>query len=171
MRVFLISIMAVVRLVSQPHQEPRPAPEMQRLAGFLLGNWSTSEKHEPGDIAPKGGLGRGSDKVRLGPGGMSLISNYESVDPSGKFLAHIVIWWDAKAQAYRGVECHNRSAAGCEIGLWRWEGNDLVSHEEGVREVFTTFTPTSHTFYMEASTDSGPMRRIMTISYTKTGGN
>ena len=148
-------------------QEPTPAPEMHRLARLLVGIWSTNEKHEPGRIAPNGGLGRGSERVDLGPGGMSLIADYRSVDPSGKFAAHTVMWWDAKEQAYRSLECINRSADSCGMGLWRWEGIELVSHEEGLTEVFTEFTATSHTFYMDASTDGGPMKRVMTIKYTK----
>lgn len=150
---------------------PKPAPEMERLSRIFVGTWSTSEKHEPGRIAPKGGTGTGLDAVKLGPGGLSLVFDYKSSDPMGKFVAHGVIWWDAQEQGYKGLECTNRSPGGCEVGgLWKWEGNDLVSHEEGLKEVFTDITPTSRTFYMDASTDGGPMKRFMTIKYTKSGG-
>ncbi len=150
---------------------PRPAPEMEKLSKMFVGFWSTSEKHEPWKIAPKGGTGKGSDTVRHGPGGMSLISDYKSTDPMGKFIAHGIIWWDAKEQGYKGVECQNRSPVGCEVGsIWKWEGNDLVSHEEGLKEAFTDITPTSHTFYMDASTDHGTMSRVMTIHYSKIAG-
>src|SRR5712692_7515781 len=128
-------------------QEPKPTPEMQRLSRLFVGSWSTGEKHEPGAIAPKGGIGEGSENVALGPGGMSLISDYKASDPSGKFVAHTIMWWDAKEKAYRSLECHNRSAAGCETGLWRWAGNDLVLDQEGIKMGWTDLTPTSRTFY------------------------
>jgi hypothetical protein len=140
---------------------------MQWLARILVGSWRTREKHEPGEIAPHGGVGTGTATVRLGPGGRSLISDYTAVDPSGKFVSHGIMWWDRKAQAYQGVECYNRSASGCEIGLWHWEGTDLVSHGEGFREVFTQFTPTAHTFYLEDSAAGGVMNRSMTITFTR----
>jgi hypothetical protein len=169
-----ILAMIVVAVLAAPllSQEPKPTPEMQRLSRFFVGSWSTNEKHEPGAIAPNGGIGKGSEKVALGPGGMSLISDYKASDPSGKFDAHTIMWWDAKEQAYRSLECRNRSAAaGCEAGLWRWEGSDLVSEdEEGIKMGWTDFTPTSRSFYMDASTDGGPMKRVMTIKYTKSGG-
>ena len=149
---------------------PRPAPEMEKLSKMFVGIWSTSEKHEPWKIAPEGGTGKGSDTVRLGPGGMSLISDYKASDPMGKFAAHGVIWWDAKEQGYKSLECQNRSPAGCEVGgTWKWEGNDLVLHEEGIKEAWTDITTTSRTFYMDASTESGPIKRVMTIRYIKSG--
>ncbi len=69
------------------------------------------------------------------------------------------------------MECQNRSETGCEIGVWHWNGNDLVSEEDGVKEAWTKITPTSRTFYMENATDSGQMKRLMTIEYTRVGGS
>ncbi len=147
---------------------PKPAPEMQRLSTLFLGTWSTSEKHESGRIAPRGGVGLGTDTVRLGPGGMSLISDYRATDPMGRFLSHGILWWDAHEQGYRGVECQNRSPGGCDVGsIWKWEGKDLVAHEQGIKEVFTDLTPTSRTFYMDVSEDGSPLKRLMTIKYIK----
>ena len=54
------------------------------------------------------------------------------------------------------------------MGLWRWDGDDLVSHEEGIKMAFTDLTPTTYTFYMDASTDGGSMARLMTIKFSKT---
>jgi hypothetical protein len=164
----LALILPVVVTASLLAQERAPSSEMNRLARLFVGSWTTNEQHEPGVIAPGGGFGKGAEKVALGPGGRSLVADYESVDPSGKFLSHGIMWWDATKQAYRGVECYNRSRAGCEMGLWRWEGKNLVSREQGIKEVWTDFTPTSHTFQMDASDDGGPMKRVMTIRYTKT---
>ena len=164
----LAAILTVVLTAPLLAQEPTPAPEIQRLGRLLVGGWRSIEKHEPGRIAPKGGSGRGSERVDLGPGGMSLISDYRAVDPEGKFAAHTIFWWDTKEKAYRNLECSNRSTGGCHMGLWRWDGNDLVSHEEGIKMAFTDFTPKTYTFYMDASTDGGAMARVMTIKFTKT---
>ena len=164
----LATILALVLTAPLLAQQPPPAPEIQKLGKLLVGSWRSIEKHEPGRIAPKGGSGKGSERVDLGPGGMSLISDYTAVDPSGKFAAHTILWWDTKEKAYRSVECTNRSTSGCEMGLWRWDGNDLVSHEDGIKMAMTDFTPTTYTFCMDASTDSGSMARVMTIKFTNT---
>ena len=151
-----------------PPQEPTPPPQVQRLARVLVGSWRTQEQHEPGQIAPTGGRGQGAATVRLGPGARSLISDYTAVDPSGTFVSHSLMWWDSTAHAYRGVECYNRSPAGCEMGLWHWEGPDLVSHEDGITQVFTQFTRASYTYYMDGSSDHGALKRLMTIQFVRT---
>ena len=145
---------------------PKPAPEMEKLSKMFVGLWKTREKHEPGEITPKGGVGQGVETVRPGPGEMSLVYDYQASDPMGKFAAHGVLWWDVKERGYRNVECQNRSTTGCEVGLWRWEGRDLVSHNEGMKMAWTDITPTSRTFYMDTA-DGGQMKRVMTIEYTK----
>jgi len=151
-------------------QEPSPSPEMQRLARTLVGGWRTQEKYEPGPTSPRGGVGAGTATVELGPGGRFLISEYTARDPAGQFISHSLMWWDDKAQAYRGVECYNRSPSGCEVGVWHWEGADLVSHGEGFQEAFTEMTPTSHTFYMDEVGVGGVRHRIMTITFTRSKG-
>lgn len=157
---FILAAMVTAPLLPQ---QPRPTSEIQRLSRLLVGSWTTTEKHEPGDIAPHGGIGRGSERDYLGPGATSLIADYRSVDPSGDFVAHTVMWWDPKEQAYRSISCHNRASA-CGVRLWRWEGGNLVSREEGTRYVWTDWTPTSHTFYMEVSSGRS-IKRLMTIRY------
>lgn len=165
----LATILAVALTAPLLAQEPTPAPEIQRLGKLLLGSWSSNEKHEPSSIAPKGGRGQGSESVKLGPGGMSLFSDYRANDPAGKFIAHTIYWWDGKEKAYRNLECSNRSTHGCGMGLWRWDGNGLMLREEGFKMALTDFTDTTYTFYMDASTDGGPMARVMTIKFTKRG--
>ncbi len=75
-RMFAFAVAFTVLLatsVSAPGEQKKPASEMERLRKMFVGRWRTSEKHEPGKIAPEGGTGNGSDTIRLGPGGMSLI--------------------------------------------------------------------------------------------------
>lgn len=168
MKALVLTLLVV--LAAAPTQAPSPTPEMQRLARALVGTWRTREKYEPGQTTPRGGVGAGTATVRLGPGGRFLISEYRALDPSGHFVSHSLMWWDEKAQAYRGVECYNRSAHGCEMGLWHWEAGDLVSHAEGFQETFAEFTAASHTFYMDELAVGGGVKRIMTITFTRIKG-
>src|SRR2546422_1059786 len=43
---------------------PQPSPEMQRLVNSLSGTWSITEKYEPSEWMPGGGIGRGEEVWR-----------------------------------------------------------------------------------------------------------
>ena len=155
----------------------KPSPEMQKIIKMFAGTWSSTEKHEPSEFLPNGGTGTGSDTVKAGPGGNSLISDYRSKGAmGGSFSGHGIIYWDAKHQAYSSVWCDNMSSEGCEVGATgKWEGNDLVFTAEGemmgkkyeMKQVYTDIKPDSYTFYMDMSNVGGPMKRTMTITYTR----
>src|SRR5579864_5520520 len=56
----------------------KPAPEITRLIKMFSGTWTAAEKVEPGPMAPKGASATGTATFRPGPGGMSLIEEYDS---------------------------------------------------------------------------------------------
>ena len=77
----------------------KPAPEMTKLVKTLSGNWTVAEKMEPGPMAPNGAMGKGTAKFWAGPGGMSLIENYQSSGAmGGSFKGMGTWWWDPKAR-------------------------------------------------------------------------
>ncbi len=156
---------------------PKPAPEMQKLLKTFVGSWTVAEKHEPGPFLPKGGEGKGEARFFPGPGGRSLIENYHSQNPMGRFSGHGVIWWDPKAGAYTGVWCDNSTPTGCEVGgATKWEGDnmmvgtmdtEMMGKKTHIKGTYTNITPDSFTYTMELSQDGGPMKKVMTVDYTR----
>ncbi len=153
----------------------KPSAEIQKLIKTLAGTWSASEKMEPSESMP-GGSGTGTDTAKAGPGGNSLVSDYRSKGPMGSFAGHGIVYWDAKRQVYSSVWCDSMSPQGCEVGATgKWEGNDLVFNAEGEmmgkkfrsKQVYTDIKPDSYTFYIDSSMDGGPMKRFLTIAYTR----
>jgi len=166
---------------TKPSGTPKssPAAEMGKLK-FLLGRWSTVEKFEPNESAPSGGNGLGRAIIQTGPGNLSLIENYGSKNNSiGPFGGHAVIWWDAKAGAYKSFWCDSMNACANSFGVGQWEGGNLVFRMESeyqgrkmtMRETFSNIAPDSFTWTEEVSTDGGPVKLTLTIQYTRlTGG-
>ncbi len=155
---------------------PKPAPEMTKLLKALSGNWKVSEKHEPNKMAPKGGTGEGTARAWPGPGGLSLIDNYHSKGPMGTFSGFGVMWWDPKAQAYKGVWCDNGTPEGCTYGgESKWEGDKLVGTMETemggqkmtMRTTYSDFKPDSYLMTMEMGPDANSLEKIMTVTFTK----
>ncbi|HXN22446.1 MAG TPA: DUF1579 family protein [Candidatus Dormibacteraeota bacterium] len=158
----------------------KPSPEIQKVIKMFGGMWSTSEKIEASEFMPQGGTGSGTDSMKAGPGGNSLVNDYRSRGSMGSFAGHGIIFWDAKRQAFSSVWCDSMSPNGCESGMsGKWEGDDLVFNSETEmmgkkvqsKQVYTDIKPASFTFYIDSSTDGGPIKRAMTIKYTKKSAN
>lgn len=158
---------------------PKPSPQIEKLADKIVGTWNTSEYFEVSEMMPKGGKGHGIAVMKKGPGGLSVTEDYHSRGGMGAFAGHGVIWWDDKANGYKNVWCDNTSPTGCSVsnGLGKWEGNDVVFNDEqemmgkkmAMKEVYTDMKPSSFTMTMDGSQDGGPMKRQLTIKYTKAG--
>jgi len=157
----------------------KPSPQIVKLADKIVGAWNTNEDFEVSEMMPKGGKGHGTAIIKKGPGGLSLTEDYRSRGGMGSFAGHGVFWWDEKANGFKSVWCDNTSPTGCSVsnGLGKWEGNDVVFNDEqemmgkkmAMKEVYTDMKPSSFTMTMEGSQDGGPMKRQMTIKYTKAG--
>ena len=160
-------------------QMPKPSAEMQKLSKLLVGTWRTSEKMEPMPEMglPNGGSGTGTEVVKAGPGGFSVVVDYKSHGPMGPFAGHGVTFWDAKEQAYKSFWTDSMGGQG-EFTTGKWEGNDLVftgeSEMQGkkykTQQKFTEITPTSFTFKLASAEEGQPMKEGMTIKYKKVGG-
>ena len=149
----------------------KPAPEMERLIKMWAGHWTTVEQFEPSTEMPQGKQDKGSETMRPGPGGLSLIGDYES---HGAFFGHMVVTWIPKEKVYKSY-WHDLSQPGVSISTGRWEGNKLVftSVDEStgtklqVRDTYSDITPTSFTDTLEAGPPGGPMKKVLTVKYTK----
>jgi hypothetical protein len=106
-------------------QAPQPGPEMERLK-FLVGSWDVKAEYVKSPMLPGGGRDDGWYKAQLGPGGFSIIADFEGDGPMGKEIGHEVLSWDPKQNAYTTVTVGN-SFPGAVIGSSRWEGDKLVT--------------------------------------------
>lgn len=167
-----------------PDLTAKQSPEMAKLAKMMAGRWSLEMKFEAvPEMGPESqaGTGKGTDVSRVGPAGNSLVTDVHSTSASGVFTGHGVIWWDGKAGVYRSVWCDNESPGGCDASaIGKWEGDDLVFTVDTefpgpdqkmmkmtMRQVYTELKPASFTFYIDSSIAGGPMKRMMTIQYSK----
>ena len=159
---------------------PKADPEMTRLIKMMAGTWAVSEKSQPNPMMPNGGSGKGTAVMTAGPGGMSLMEKYHSSGVMGSnFNGFGTFWWDAKAQAYRGLWCDSMTPGGCDAsGTTRWQGDQLVGTMEADmngQKIVTRFTysdwkPDSFVMTMQMGADAASMKEAMTITYTRAAG-
>jgi hypothetical protein len=113
---------------AQERKAPKPGPEMERIK-FLIGRWNTDSEYEKTPMIPEGGKSTGWYEARLGPGGFSIIADFQESGPLGPEIGHEVISWDPKQDAYTVVTVGN-AFPGAVIGKSRWEGDKLVTQSE-----------------------------------------
>lgn len=138
MVVAIASAFAIVAGAQQPSEQkkpaaeemhpPKPGPEMERMK-FLIGKWNTDSEYEKTPMIPEGGKSTGWYEARLGPGGFSVIADFEASGPLGSEIGHQVITWDPKQGAYTVVTVGN-AFPGAILGTSRWEGDNLVTQSE-----------------------------------------
>jgi len=117
---------------TQEMKAPKPGPEMERIK-FLIGRWNTDSEYEKTPMIPEGGKSTGWYEARLGPGGFSIIADFEESGPMGPEIGHQVISWDPKQEAYMVVTVGN-AFPGAVIGKSRWEGDKLVTRSEFIEK-------------------------------------
>jgi len=151
-------------------ESAKPAPEMERLIKMWSGHWTTVEQFEPSDEMPKGKQDKGAETMRPGPGGLSLIGDYES---HGAPFGHMVVTWIPKEKVYKSYWT-DLSQPGVSVSTGKWEGDKLVftSVDESTgrkleaRDTYSEITPTSFTDTLESGPVGGPMKKILTVKYT-----
>jgi hypothetical protein len=133
----LAAILATAALAQEPSndkkteatepQAPQPGPEMERMK-FLLGSWEFKGNYEKTALLPQGGMETGWYKAKPGPGGFSLIADFDLDGPMGKEIGHEIFAWDPKENSYRVITFGN--FPGAVMGNARWEGPNLVIRSE-----------------------------------------
>lgn len=154
----------------------KPNPEITRLLKMFAGTWTASEKIEPGPMAPKGGTGKGMATFKAGPGGNSMIEEYDSPHGAvGPFRGLGVTWWDANAGAFKGTWCDSMTQT-CMVGGMKWQGEKIVGIPQtvdmgGQQMVMTSeyrdIKPHSITYVMGMGPSADQAKTTMTIVYTK----
>jgi hypothetical protein len=115
-------------VAAQEMAVPKPGPEMDKMK-FLLGTWETKGGYEKSTMFPEGGAQTGWYKAQLGPGGFSLLADFEADGPLGREIGHEIITWDPKQNAYATIVVGN-AFPGANIGTSKWEGEVLVTVHE-----------------------------------------
>ena len=150
---------------------PKPAPEMKELRA-RIGAWTTDEAYEASAMGPAG-AGAGTNAVRSGPGGFSVLLEQRSKGSMGPFSGHGVYTWDPDEKAFK-VAWVDSMTPGLQTQTGHKEGDTLVFTGEStmagkkvkVRDVWSDFTPTSHILTSYGDDGSGE-KKVMTIKFTK----
>jgi len=106
-------------------QAPQPGPEMQRLS-FLVGDWTMDGEYFKSPMTGNGAKQTGWYKAHLGPGGFSIIADFEANSTLDNEIGHELLTWDPKKDAYTTVTVGN-GFPGAIIGIAKWEGDSLVT--------------------------------------------
>jgi hypothetical protein len=160
---------------------PKPDPQMTKLIKMMSGNWTVTEKANPGPMMPKGGTGRGTATFTAGPGAMSLMEKYHSSGVMGSSFAGFgTFWWDAKAQVYNGIWCDTMTPGGCDSsGTTKWDGDNLVGtmtsdmngQKMTTKFVYTEWKPNSFVMKMDMGPDPNSLKEAMVITYSRAGAS
>jgi len=105
----------------------------------LLGTWVIEVHYADG------GLASGTERWYAGPGGKSLIEEYQEKGSAGEIAGEGILWWDDKLRDYRLVWCESTNASGCiyPAGKVRWDAGQLIIEGEGFKEIFSDITDRS----------------------------
>jgi hypothetical protein len=173
--VLAVTLISASAFAAEPAVRIRlPGPALQDL---MLGTWTIRVKHEPNAEYPKGRVNAGREVWRLGPGGRSLIEEYDEVNPAGSLHELGIAWWDAAEKGQKVLWCGDYQPSGCALvpGVARWEGNSLVQTVESddsgkhvVRqEIFTDITRSSFTQILKEGPSRAGLKTTTTIHATK----
>jgi hypothetical protein len=139
-------------------EAPQPGPEMDRLR-FLLGTWDVSAEYAKSPMAPQGGRAPGWYKAQLGPGGFSIVADFEADGPFGKEIGHQVLSWDPKLKSYTTVTVGN-NFPGVIVGHAQWDGENLITKSEFDMEGVNVGMRATYSRIQEKSTHMEEMVRV-----------
>jgi hypothetical protein len=115
-----------------------PAPEIRKLAA-LAGTWELKEtwkepiRYKRGDYEGHPGAGGyGTLTVRPGPGGFSVLFDYDARNPMGHVTALMVLSWDPGRRVFELDEIHGAFPGVLHL-TGRFEMGDLVFRGEDSR--------------------------------------
>lgn len=170
----------------RPVRFARPAPEMKKLS-VLIDAWELTEAwREPvrykrgGYEGVPGGGGSGTLTARPGPGGFSVVLDYEARNPMGKVASTTVVAWDPERRLYELDEIHSAFPAVLHL-TGKFEKGDLVfrgksgrtGEEEAVRLVWKGLGQDAWTATFSAAEEAdegGRMERVWTMDLHRKPG-
>jgi len=150
---------------------PKPAPEMADLR-TLIGTWTSEETMEESPFGPAG-TGTGTNTVRLGPGGFSVLMEHRSKGTMGSFAGHGVLSWDPDERVYK-TSWVDSMTPGIMTSVGKKEGETIVYNGQATmngkkistKDVISDRTLTSYTLTSYLNDGSGE-KKVMTLKFTK----
>ena len=129
---------------------PSPTNEMEHLH-FMLGEWEVAETWEEGSWG-NSFKGKSLFKGKLGPGGLSILTDVESVGPHGQYRSHIMSSWNPYLAVYQGCSVSNLDS-GALFWTGKWDQGNLVFDGEiqvrgkklAVRKVLSEISKVAYT--------------------------
>jgi hypothetical protein len=153
--------------------------EAAKVLRAFEGTWSITEDLAPDATSPNGGKGQGHEVWRPGPGGYSVVEEYQSREGSRDISGLGVLWWDEAAQGFRTIWCDSTNPGGCISfkNVIHWEGSNLVLVENyeikgkkfTFKEVFGDMTPQSFTQTLYGAEAGAPLK-VDQVIYAKRVG-
>jgi Protein of unknown function (DUF1579) len=169
---FLLIVAQLTLAPAATAQEPKPGPEVQRLA-YYLGTWRGEGATKGGPFGPAGKLSS-TTSCEWFAGGFQLVCRGEETGPTGtrKFLN--IRAYDEKAKAYIEFSISSLgeseyNTGGSIIGNKRafvWS-SDMDGKPLKLRYTEVQESPTFYTYQAEASVDGGPWAVIAEGKVTK----
>jgi Protein of unknown function (DUF1579) len=155
-------------------QQPKPGPEVQRLA-YHIGTWRGRGETKGGPFGPAGQL---SSTITCDwfAGDFQVVCRGEERGPTGKRKFLNILAYDEKAKSYTeyGISSFGDSeysTGGSIVGNKRTFVKDLDSDAEGkstkLRYTEVQVSPIFYTYQAEASKDGGPWTVIAEGKITK----
>lgn len=153
-------------------QQPKPGPEVQKLA-YYLGTWRGEGEAKSGPLGPAGKLSS-TMTCDWFAGGFHLVCRGEESGPTGKRTFLNIKAYDEKTKAYTeyGISNFGESeynTGGSIVGNKRTFviDNDVEGKPIKLRYVEVQESPTLFTYQAEASIDGGPWTVIAEGKVTK----
>jgi hypothetical protein len=178
---FIILAGLLVAGVSRGQEKAAPAktldlaPEMQKL-GFLIGDWHYTNKFEKTKMMPDGGASEGTYRATIGPGGHSILTDFEEeAGPMAGSAGHEVITWDTAKSSFDAYAFVS-DGPGCFTRAGTWEKDQLVFSREinaggktvRMRFVYTEAKPDAITIEVYMGVADGPLKLSFTTRARKT---
>ena len=166
--------------VENPVPFVEPAPQMRKLAP-LVGTWTFTERwaeparYKRGNYGGEPGpAGSGTLTVVPGPGGFSLVAEYDARNPMGHVAARWFLAWDPERRLYELDEVHSAFPGVLRL-TGRFEGGDLVFRggdartgaSRSVRLVWKGLGRDAWTEDASEATKGSRFDLVVTVSYTR----
>jgi hypothetical protein len=146
------------------------SPELRKLS-FLIGKWQYTETYEKSRMMPDGGTGGGTYSASAGPGGQSIITDFEESGAMAGSAGHEIFAWDAVNKEYVGY-MFGSNAPGSFTRGGKWEANQLVFTREikgsrgtmRMRFVYAKAKADSVIVQVYAGVGDAPVALVMTMT-------
>ena len=161
---------------ADPGAKDRPPALNAGLAPLapMLGEWDCVETYHAGGFSPKEATARGTDVLRIGPGGNAVLADYRSSGDFGPYVAHDMITWDEADRRFHflfidsfgpQVQLHRGKAVGA---TFVFEGPFSLAGKRGtMRRTYKDLTATSTTLVVDFLDDQGAVTKLVTIQKKK----